>query len=192
VLLGAAARLPLARGEVITAEDAVAGGVHPAAAVRHGLRRGLDLGLLASGTDGAIALRAEHVVTEGSTRKVLLYGVRAFGGAVVARESDDDRGYRLGLDLPVLFALDIGGLYEGSFGFRGGVELLDVDGGAQGAKRGAIIRGGPSLGFGLGLRRVHGMIELGVGVEGRTGSVGAADGRVGGYLLPAFALRLRP
>jgi hypothetical protein len=191
VLLGAAARIPLASGEAITAEDALAGGVHPAAALRHGHRRGLDLGLLASGTDGAIALRAEHVVNEGTTRKVVLFGVRAYAGAVVAREVGDDRGYRLGLDLPLLYALDIGGLYEGSFGLRGGVELLDVDG-AQGAKQGAIFRFGPSLGFGLGLRRVHGMIELGVGVEGRTGSVGAADGRIGGYLLPAFALRLRP
>jgi hypothetical protein len=189
--VGAAARIPLGGGESITAEDALAGGIHPAAAVRHGLRRGLDLGVLGSGTDGALALRAERVLLEGATRKVFLYGVLAYGGAVLAREEGDDRGYRLGIDLPLLLALDVGGLYEGSFGFRGGVEYLGVDG-AQGEKRGVIFRGGPALAFGLGLRRVHGMIELGVGVEGRTGSLGRADGRVGGYLLPALALRLRP
>lgn len=189
--MGGAARIPLGGDTSIAAQDALAGGVNPVAAVRHGLRRGLDLGVLGSGTDGALALRAERVLTEATTRKVLLYGARAYGGAVVARRAGDDRGYRLGVDFPLLFALDVGGVYEGFFGLRGGAELLRADG-AEGEKRGALFRLGPSLGFGLGLRRLHGAIELGVGVEARTGSLGRADGRVGGYLLPAFSLRLRP
>lgn len=190
-LLGGAARVPLGSGGQLTREDALAGGVTPAAAVRHGLRRGLDLGILASGTDAAFSLRAEHVLLEGSTRRVFLYGARAYGGAIVARREGDDRGYRLGVDMPLLLALDVGGLYEGFFGLRAGLEHLSAESGVA-EKRGVVFRAGPSLGFGLGLRRVHGMIELGVGVEARSGSLGRADGRVGGYLLPAFALRLRP
>lgn len=191
VLIGGAARIPLGGDEAITAGDALAGGLVPAAAVRHGIRRGLDLGVFGSGTDGALSLRKEHVFQEDSTRKVLLFGGRIYGGAIVRRDDGDDRGRRLGLELPLLYALDVGGLYEGFFGLRAALEHARVDG-ADGDKRGAVFRVGPSLGFGLGLRRVHGALELGMGVEARSGSLGREDGRVGGYLLPAFALRIRP
>src|SRR5690606_22414850 len=105
--------------------------------------RGLDLGVLASGTDGALALRAERVLSEASTRRVLLYGARAYGGAVVPRGDGDDRGHRLGVDFPLLYALDVGGLYEGFFGLRGG---------AGGAGRGSTP-GPPPRGRWVGPRR---------------------------------------
>lgn len=191
-MVGGASRLVFGDRQGISRQDAVAPGINPVAAGRVGLRRGLDLGLMASGTDGALTLRAERpLVPESTSRQLLLYGVRVYGGGVVAREEADDRGYRLGVEIPAHYAIDIGGLYEGNVGLRAAVEYLNAHA-PHAEKEGLLLRIGPSLGFGLGLRRFYGLFEIQVGFEGRTGSVGREDGRIGGYVLPAFALRVRP
>ncbi|NLE48591.1 MAG: hypothetical protein GX614_09330 [Sandaracinaceae bacterium] len=191
-MAGGAARIVFGDRAGVSRQDATAPGMVPVASVRVGLKRGMDLGVMASGTDGALTLRSERpMVPEGTTRKLLLYGMRVYAGGVVPREAEDDRGYRLGVELPFHYAIDIGGLYEGNVGIRASAEYLNVD--APGLEKdGVLLRLGPSLGFGLGLRRIYGLFEVQIGVEGRTGSVGREDGRVGGYVLPAFALRVRP
>lgn len=196
LMVGGASRLVFGSRDGISRQDAVAPGINPVAAGRVGLRRGLDLGVMASGTDGALTLRAERpLLPESTTRKLVLYGVRVYGGGVAAREAGDDRGYRLGVEIPVHYAIDIGGLYEGNVGLRASAEYLNVHAHQiepQLEKEGLLLRIGPSIGFGLGLRRFYGLFEIQIGLEGRTGSVGREDGSVGGYILPAFALRVRP
>lgn len=201
LMVGGASRIVFGDREGISRQDAIAPGINPVAAARIGIKRGMDLGVMASGTDGALTLRSERsLIPEGTTRKLLLYGARFYGGGVVAREDGDDRGYRLGVELPLHYAIDIGGLYEGNIGVRAAAEYLNVHtrGGGAGSdgagleKEGLLLRIGPSLGFGLGLKRIYGLFEIQVGIEGRTGTIGREDGRVGGYILPAFALRVRP
>lgn len=204
LLLGGAARVPFGElrepGLVPTGgsrpgRDARASGVVPVVAARYGLAHHLDLGIGASGTTVRAELRREHVLLEDSTRPSFVYGVAPYVGLVEGRGPDGGRATRFGLDLPVTYAVELGGLYEVWLGVRAGAEGVRGQLGADGVRedvRAQKVYGGALFGVGLGFRRLHVLLELTAAYELWWGSHGATPLDRGGFVLtPAFALRFR-
>jgi hypothetical protein len=177
-------------------EAAEATGVVPAAYGRYGLPHHLDLGLMAAGTLFRLELRREHVIAEGTTRPTFLYGLAPYAGYVGSRD-DQGQGNRLGLELPLAYAVELGGVYEVWAGARFAVERIHgeffrTDAGAQVGATGFGLRGGAVLGMALGFRRVHTLIELTASYERYWVEHGGQSLDRGGFVLtPAFALRVR-
>ncbi len=177
-------------------EAAEATGVVPAAYARYGLPHHLDLGLLAAGTLFRLELRREHVIEEGTTRPTFLYGLAPYA-AYVGSKDDDGQGHRLGLELPLAYAVELGGVYEIWAGARVAVERIHgeffrSDAGGQVGATGFGFRGGAVLGMALGFRRVHTLLELTAAYERYWVEHGGVSLDRGGFVLtPAFALRIR-
>jgi len=173
---GAAARIPL--GEDAPALGRRRAGLSPLGALRLGLPRGWDLGLIVAGPSGRLELRHETELRAGSTRVALLYGVSGWAG-----HWEDDaggRGWRAGAQLPAVVGVDIGGLYEAWGGFVMSFETLDDA---------RWLRGGALLGLAMGLRWLHFWVELTIERERALGHhVGP---RARWVLGPSFGFRVR-
>jgi len=204
LLLGGAARVPFGKlrepalaptGESRYRRDAQASGVVPVVAARYGLAHHLDLGILVAGTTVRGELRREHVLVEDSTRPSFVYGLAPFVGMVEGGGSEGGRATRFGLDLPVTYAVEIGGLYEVWLGIRAGAEGVRGQLGADGVREDVSaqkVYGGALFGVGLGFRRLHVLLELTAAYEQWWGSHGITSFDRGGFVLtPAFALRFR-
>ncbi len=204
VLLGGAARVPFGRlrePSALTAggsryrRDAQAGGVVPVVAARYGLAHHFDVGLGVAGSTARVELRREHVLSEGSTRPSFVYAIAPYVGQIDGGGSEGGRATRFGVDLPVTYSIDFGGVYEFWFGARAGAEgvrgRLGVDGARQDV-RAQKLYGGALFGLALGFRRFHVLLELTAAYERWWGNHGGTSLDRGGLVLtPAFALRLR-
>lgn len=175
------------------ARDAQATGIAPVVAARYGVGEHLDLGLGVAGGLARAELRRERVLAEGSTRPSVVYGVAPYVG--FAEGDPSGRTTRFGLDLPLTYSVDFGGVYELWLGPRVGIEWVRGElpsGGTDGRVRAGKLSAGALLGLALGFRRLHVMLELNAAYERWWGEHGGASLRRGGLVLtPAFALRLR-
>jgi len=199
--VGGAARVPT--GDLKRVDDplgsgfvgeADAGGVAPVAYGRYGLPNHLDLGLMVAGTVVRLDLRWESVVVEDSTRPAWIVGVAPYGGWIVGDETGEGGG-RVGIEVPVAYGIDFGGIYDVWVGVRAGAERAFGDFDQAGVITGAHatgVRGGAMIGMALGFRRLHALLELTAAYERWWGAQGSVSLDRGGFvLIPAFALRLR-
>ena len=200
IALGGAAQVPV--GTMRNTDPAESGyrdqvsngGVVPVGALRYGLDRGYDIGLLVAGPVVRLDLRRELVLSNGSTRKALVFALAPFGGAIV----DDDEqgsGMRVGAEARAAYGADVGGLYDAWVGLRLGVEHARGDfalAGVSVAGQGTALRAGLMLGLAVGFRRLHAFAEVTAWAEGWIASHGEIDlNRFGLVLTPSFGLRLR-
>ncbi len=199
VALGASARVPL--GDLAHPSDGALvgltspGGVAPGGFVRIGLARGWDLGVLAWGPNGRLELRGS--VRLGTFTR-FIGGVAAYGGGIAqdaTPEQSRGDGYRVGALLPLVFALDLGSIFEAWGGIRLGYEhvggALVVDDRALRGEADAF-RGGLVVGLAVGFRRVHALLELAADYELWRGQLdGRPIERQGVALVPGFGLRVR-
>lgn len=201
--LGGAARVPLGplkdpavvdpgQSQYRYATDA--GGVVPMAYGRYGLARNWDLGLMVAGSTVQAVARYERVLQEGTSRSTLILGLAPFGGWIPDRDQSGSGG-RVGFELPFVYGVDIGGIYEVWLGARASGQYVfgdfQVAGSAQKAS-GAGVQIGPVIGMALGVRRVHALIELTTAYEyWFIDHAGVSLNRGGFVLIPAFGLRLR-
>ncbi|MEZ4288393.1 MAG: hypothetical protein R3A47_09675 [Polyangiales bacterium] len=220
VALGGAVRLPTGALKSIELDGlpngyrraGEAGGVVPAAMVRYGVARDWDLGVVWAGTTGRLDVRKERRVQEGIDQRVWLFSIAPYAGWI-GNEDASGKGYRVGLDAPILYAAEIGGLYEFWIGPRFGAEYAAGDfafgdvsaggaaaGGAAAGGAGAarvnmsawVLKSGATLGMALGFRRIHAIIELTAAWEQCFGTQRGESLRRGGMVLtPAFAMRVR-
>lgn len=163
--------------------QAAAGGVAPAAFVRHGLARDVDLGLEASGVAARAHLR-------GRLRFGLVNLVLGIAPHVGLAHEAGELG-RVGGTVPVVLAIDVTSLYEVWVGVRVGAEHVF---GRVGAETISItgLRTGGVVGLAAGFRRFHVLLELGIDHELWTGSLDTESVERNGLVLtPAFAFRLR-
>lgn len=198
---GAAARLPFGdlrpdeNDPTQTAfQEADGGGIVPVAFARLGLARQMDVGLMAAGTTLKLDMRRELVLEEDTTRRAFVIAVSPYVGFMPDRGEIDGHATRFGVDVPLTYGLDIGGLYEVWLGPRIGMEGLvgnfetatdDVNASVF------ILRTGGVAGIAAGFRRVHTLFELGFAWEHQWGTVGTRVARGGVVLTPAFGLRIR-
>ena len=172
---------------------ATAGGASPGAGARAGLGEAVDLGLRVIGTTAQAELRG--AISLGDERTVrLLLGVAPFAGLVGDREQS--RGWRTGVELPVMVGYEIGGLYELAVGVRAAGERISADVATPGGPTGTLDawhwRVGAVLGLGLGFRRLFVFVELAADYEWLVATLDGADAGTSGLsLTPAFALRWR-
>lgn len=201
--LGGAARVPLGdlkdpavldpgQSEYRYAADA--GGVVPMAYGRYGIGENWDLGLMVSGATVRAEARYERVLQEGTSRSVLMVGLAPFGGWIPDRDESGSGG-RVGFEVPFVFGVEIGGIYEIWMGARGSGEYVfgdfQIRGSQQGAS-GAGVRIGPVVGMALGVRRVHVLVELTTAYEHWfIDHAGTSLDRGGFVLIPGFGVRLR-
>jgi hypothetical protein len=196
VVLGMAARVPT--GDLAQDDRALGlagpGGIAPAGAVRVGLSRALDLGMVVSAASGRAELR--YGGRFGQLRAHV--GLAGFGGyATTALDAmgAQGAGWRAGAFVPLTLAFDAAGILEAWVGGRFAFERVEGSLGPADANAPTSawgVRGGGVVGLALGLRRVHLLVELAVDGEwwtGRTGDV--AFERTGVALTPAFAVRAR-
>lgn len=201
--LGGAARVPLGElrdplvldpgaSEYRYAADA--GGVVPMAYGRYGLAENWDLGLMVSGTTVRADARYERVLSDGTTRKALVVGMAPYGGWIPDRDGSG-RGGRVGFEVPFVFGVEIGGIYELWLGARGSGEYVFGDfqvAGSEQKASGAGVRAGPVIGMALGVRRIHALVELTAAYEyWFIDHAGASLNRGGFVLIPGFGIRLR-
>lgn len=178
-LVGATARIvatdpPVPSGE---RERAIAAdGVAPAGALRIGVDRNWDVGVVIAGTSGRAELRYGTRLTSSSRLHV---GLGAYGGYVASEVDATISGGRTGLLVPLVVGYELGSLAEVWAGARAGAELSVVGGQAA-----WIGRVGGLVGLALGLRRVHVLAELAVDAE--LGDLGPML-----VLTPAAAVRVR-
>ncbi len=207
--LGGAARVPLGDlkdpvvpdpGESEYRYAADAGGVVPMAYGRYGLGKRWDLGLMVSGATVRAEARYERVLQEGTTRKALVVGMAPYGGWIPDRDESPDRdgsgkGGRVGFEVPFVFGVEIGGIYEVWIGARGSGEYVFGDfqiSGSEQRASGAGVRAGPVIGMALGVRRVHALVELTAAYEyWWIDHAGTSLNRGGFVLIPGFGVRLR-
>ena len=78
---------------------------------RHGLTRHHDIGLLQAGTLTRLEVRGEWSTSEGSTRTTWMWAIAPYGGAVMDH-SRAARGGRIGVDVPLTWGADFGGMYD--------------------------------------------------------------------------------
>ena len=168
--LGGAARVPLGDlrdpavldpGESQYRYAADAGGVVPMAYGRYGIARNWDLGLMVSGATVKAEARYEKVLQEGTTRSSLVVGLAPYGGWIPDRDQSG-RGGRVGFEVPFVYGVDFGGIYELWFGARGSGEYVFGDfevAGSEQKASGAGVRLGPVIGMALGVRRIHALVE---------------------------------
>ncbi len=202
--LGGAARIPvgdfreLGPAESRYREVVDNGGVVPLGFVRHGITRHLDVGLMIAGTTARLELRGEVGVEEGSTRPAWVWGIAPFIGVIAeahGADGDSGSGMRYGLDVPVAYGTDFGGIYDVWLGARVGVEgvtgefvVADVEEGAWAMG----LRAMAMLGLAAGFRRLHAYLEVSVGYEHWWGAHGnVALDRGGFVVVPAFGVRVR-
>jgi len=201
--LGGAARVPLGDlkdpvvldpGESQYRYAADAGGVVPMAYGRYGFAKNWDLGLMVSGSTVRLDVRYERVLAEGTTRKALVVGMAPYGGWIPDRD-DSGRGGRVGFEVPFVFGVEIGGIYELWLGARGSGEYVFGDfqiAGSEQRASGAGIRAGPVVGMALGVRRIHALVELTAAYEyWFIDHAGTSLNRGGFVLIPGFGIRLR-
>jgi len=201
--LGGAARVPLGGLKdpvVVDPEEseyryaADAGGVVPMAYGRYGLTDKWDLGLMVAGTTVRAEARYAHVLQEGTTRSSLIVGLAPYGGWIPDRDVSGSGG-RVGFEVPFVYGIEIGGVYEIWIGARGSGEYVFGDFQVAGSERkasGAGVRAGPVIGMALGVRRVHALIELTAAYEyWFIDHAGVSLNRGGFVLIPGFGIRLR-
>lgn len=201
--VGGAARVPLGdlrdpavvdpgQSEYRYAADA--GGVVPMVYARYGLARSWDLGLMVSGTTVRVEARYEHLLQEGTARSTLIVGLAPYGGWIPDRDQSG-RGGRVGFEVPFVYGVDIGGIYEIWVGARASGEYVFGDfqiSGSQERASGGGVRAGPLIGMALGVRRIHALIELTAAYEHWfIDHAGTSLDRGGFVLIPGFAIRLR-
>ena len=201
--LGGAARVPLGdlrdpavvdpgQSEYRYAADA--GGVVPMVYARYGIGRAWDLGLMVSGTTVRVEARYAHVLREGTARSSLIVGLAPYGGWIPERDQSGSGG-RVGFEVPFVYGVDIGGIYEIWLGARASGEGVFGDFqlmGSQARASGGGVRAGPLIGMGLGVRRIHVLVELTAAYEHWfIDHAGTSLDRGGFVLIPGFALRLR-
>lgn len=171
-----------------------AGGVVPMAYGRYGIGERWDLGLMVSGTTVKVEARYERVIQEGTTRSSLVVGLAPYGGWIPERDQSGSGG-RVGFEVPFIYGVEIGGVYELWFGARGSGEYVFGDfqvSGSQQKASGAGLRLGPVIGMALGVRRVHALIELTAAYEyWFIDHAGTSLDRGGFVLIPGFGIRLR-
>lgn len=197
--IGASARAPL--GDLARPTDQAVlgltspGGVAPAGFFRLGLSRRWDLGVLVAGTTGRIELRASHRLS-GVAR--VIGGVSGYGGYVVREDDPEGRGdgFRAGALVPLVLALDLGGVFEAWGGLRLGYEhvggTVHPDPLTAMAGDANAFRGGLVVGLAIGLMRIHALVELAADYEYWRGQLaGAVFERQGIALVPGFAIRAR-
>lgn len=202
LVVGGAARVPVANlrargpGESRYREAAETGGVVPAAAFRYGVTRHHDVGVTVAGTSLRLELRGETGVEEGSTRPAWVWALGLVGGYLPDHDGAGSGG-RVGLDVPVVYGIDFGALYDVWIGGRAQAHLITgefvaaADGSAARANVGMTSLGAV-IGMAAGFRRVHAMLEVTVAYEAWFGSHGDQKvTRHGLALTPAFALRVR-
>ncbi|MGB8224467.1 MAG: hypothetical protein WCF10_17880, partial [Polyangiales bacterium] len=201
--LGGAARVPLGQlkdpavvdpGQSQYRYATDAGGVVPMAYGRYGLAGNWDLGLMVSGSTVQAVARYERVLQEGTSRSSLILGLAPFGGWIPDRDQSGSGG-RVGFELPFVYGVDIGGIYEVWLGARASGQYVfgdfQVSGSAQKAS-GAGVQIGPVIGMALGVRRFHVLIELTTAYEyWFIDHAGVSLNRGGFALIPGFGLRLR-
>lgn len=201
--LGGAARVPLGDlrdpavldpGDSEYRYAADAGGMVPMAYGRYGIGESWDLGLMVSGATVKVEARYERVLREGTTRSSLVVGLAPYGGWIPDRDQSGTGG-RVGFEVPFIYGVEIGGVYEIWFGARGSGEYVFGDFQVSGSEQrasGAGLRLGPVVGMALGVRRVHALIELTAAYEyWFINQAGASLDRGGFVLIPGFAIRLR-
>lgn len=201
--LGGAARIPLGDlrnpvmpdpGQSQYRYAADAGGVVPMAYGRYGLGRNWDLGLMVSGPTVRVEARYESVLQEGTTRSTLIVGLAPYGGWIPDRDQSGSGG-RVGFEVPFVFGVEIGGIYEMWVGARASGEYVFGDFQVSGSEQrasGAGLRAGPVIGMALGVRRVHALVELTAAYEyWFIDHAGASLDRGGFVLIPGFGIRLR-
>jgi hypothetical protein len=197
--LGASVRVPL--GDLARPQDGpllglmAPGGIAPAGFFRIGIARGWDLGVLVAGPNGRLELRT-GIRLGPSTR--FHAGLSGYGGGLVRETSDVEGGgdgYRVGALVPIVFALDLGGILEAWAGARLGFEHVGgqiVSGGVMLRGDGTAFRGGLLVGLAIGFRRVHALLELAADYEYWRGHLaGVSFERQGVALVPSFGLRVR-
>lgn len=195
--VGAAYRVPLGDLVADAADGSSRGGVRgllgvggaaPVAAARYGLRQDLDIGIAVSTTQAAIPARLAFEL-DSIGRGRLLVGVTPTAGWLGAA---DTRGHSFGVQVPVLAAIQISGVYEGWAGLRVGVDYASGSLEDDTAARAVRAFAGGVVGFSVGFRLIAVLAELAVDYERWTGSArGANAGFAGVALTPAFAVRLR-
>lgn len=204
VLAGGAARVPFGdlreHGTPVATDsryrrDAQSAGIVPVVAARYGLAHDVDLGLMVAGATLRAELRREHVLAETSTRPSFVYALAPYVGLIDGGDALGGRATRFGLDLPLTYAVDFGGVYEFWLGARFSAEAvrgrLARDGALEHVDAGKLS-GGALVGLGLGFRRLHVLLELTTAYERWWGHHGDQSVSRGGLVLtPAFALRLR-
>lgn len=199
IAIGASARAPL--GDLARPADQAVlgltspGGVAPAGFFRLGLSRRWDLGVLIAGTTGRFELRGSLRL---STYARFIAGVSGYGGYIVRDDDPEGRGegFRAGTLIPLVFALDLGSVFEAWGGVRLGYEhvggtmhpdpAIGVSGDAN------AFRGGLVVGLAIGLSRIHALVELAADYEYWRGQLaGNVFERQGVALVPGFAIRAR-
>ena len=171
-----------------------AGGIVPVAYARYGLSRDWDAGLMVAGTTARASFRKERLLVDGSTRSALVFELAPYGGAIVG-EGDSGSGARIGIDVPIVYGIEFGSLYEFSFGPRLGLEYAwgDFAIGTEKQHASALgLKGGLVLGMAIGVRRIHAIVEITAAWEQWFAEQGGESLNRGGIVLtPAFAMRLR-
>ncbi len=201
--LGGAARVPLGDlrnpGVLDPAESqyryaADAGGVVPMAYGRYGIAPRWDLGLMVAGTTVRAEARYERVLRSGTTRSSLVVGLAPFGGWIPDRD-DAGTGGRVGFEVPFVYGVEIGGVYELWIGARASGEAVFGDfriAGSAARASGGGLRVGPLIGMALGIRRIHVLVELTTAYERWFIDHGGTSLDRGGFvLIPGFGVRLR-
>jgi len=201
--LGGAARVPLGdlkdpavpdpgQSQYQYATDA--GGVVPMAYGRYGIARNWDLSLMVSGATVQAVARHESVLREGTSRSALIVGLAPFGGWIPDRDQSGSGG-RVGFEVPFVYGVDIGGIYEVWLGARASGQYVFGDfqvSGSQQRASGAGVQAGPVIGMALGVRRIHVLMELTAAYEHWfIDHAGTSLNRGGFVLIPGFGVRLR-
>lgn len=204
VALGGAARLPTGdlrdlpgmRGDQAVQRSALGEGITPIGFGRYGVDLHTDVELAVLGASARVAYRHEWLLEDGINRKVWLVSPSFMLGKAYDRETDAARGgVRSSFEIPLLYSVDYGGVYETWIGPRVGLEYIlgdfSVDSGTSHVNASGL-RAGAVLGFAAGFRRIHAMIELGAAYERWwVRADGERRQRGGVVLIPAFALRVR-
>lgn len=198
VTAGGSTRLAYGGARPDTAEGtfphaAAAGGIVPVVAFRHGVARHFDIGFMAAGTDLRLEGRHEIVLREDSTRPSILLGAALLGGYADSggfRGEDRAQGGRMGLEIPVVYAVEFGPVYDLWMGGRVAAEHVRIRS-EPASGNATAVRSGAVVGLGAGFRRLHVQLELTASYERWVGA--PDDSGLGGglVLVPAFALRLK-
>lgn len=199
IALGASVRAPL--GDLARPVDGPLlglmspGGVAPAGFFRVGIARGWDLGVLVAGPNGRLELRTSVRL---GTMARFTAGISGYGGGITREATDAEGrgdGYRVGALLPLVFALDLGGIFEAWGGVRLGFEHVGgqiVTGDIVDRGHATAFRGGLVVGLAVGFRRVHALLELAADYEYWRGQLSSVSfERQGIALVPGFGIRVR-
>lgn len=198
---GAAVRVPFGQIKQMAAltqyaKTAQGGGANGVVTAQHGLSKNIDVGLMVAGSALRLSGRYEFLRWEDPSLAGV-YGFRIgaapFGGMLRA---DDIAGARAGLDVPLLFGAQWGGMLDLWAGARGGFEHVlgeqaVVDATAIDFRLWAARIGGVT-GIAVGFRRLYVMVELTAYYERWRATVEDQASNAAGLILqPAFAVKLR-